>query len=139
MAMKLLLVLTIFALTDCHINDHHSGNIPTDSSKVVENAVVKPDKENFENTEIVCDTVYKDKGYKLTLSAFDTTNEDETITNTLFTLSKLANGHYLPIYSDSIFNKLQEIHFSDFNNDKVKDILVQGISDVRRIRRTIYI
>jgi hypothetical protein len=97
----------------------------------VGNAVIKPEKENFENTEIICDTVYKNKGYKLTLSVFDTTNDDETIPNTLFTLSKLTDGHYLPIYSDSIFNKFQEIHFADFNNDKVKDILVESISDVR--------
>ena len=131
MTMKLLLVLTIFSLTDCNNNDQHSENVPTDSSKVVENAVIKPEKENFENTEIGCDTVYKNKGYKLTLSVFDTTGDDETIPNTLFTLSKLTDGHYLPIYSDSIFNKIQDIHFADFNNDNVKDILVQNISDVR--------
>lgn len=131
MIMKLLLVLTIFTLADCNNNDQHSGKAPTDSSKPVENAVIKPEKENFENTEIVCDTVYENKGYKLTLSVFDTTGEEETIPNTLFTLSKLTNGRYLPIYSDSIFNKVQEVHFADFNNDKVKDILVQGISDVR--------
>lgn len=131
MTMKLLLGLIIFTLTDCNNNDRHSENVPTDSSKGVENTVIKPQKENFENTEIVCDTVYKNKGYKLTLSVFDTTGDDETIPNTLFTLSKLTNGHYLPIYSDSIFNKFQEIHFADFNSDKVKDILVQSISDVR--------
>jgi hypothetical protein len=68
MTMKLLLVLIIFTLTDCNNNGQHSENVPADSSKGVENAVIKPEKENFENTEIVCDTVYKNKGYKLTLS-----------------------------------------------------------------------
>src|SRR6476660_10441528 len=124
MTMKLLLVLTIISLTNCNANNQRSGKVSTDSSKVVEKTVINHEKEDFENTEIVCDTVYKNKGYKLTLSVFGTTGEDETIPNTLFTLSKLTNGHYLPIYSDSIFNKFQEIHFEDFNNDKVKDILV---------------
>jgi len=131
MTIRLHLVLTIFILTNCKNNGQHSESIPTDSSKVVKNAVTKLEKENFEKTEIVCDTVYKNKGYKLTLTLFDTTDEDETIPNTLFTLSKLTNGQYFPIYSDSIFNKVQEVHFADFNNDNVKDILIQNISDVR--------
>jgi hypothetical protein len=131
MTIRLHLLLTIFILTNCKNNGQHSESVPTDSSKVVKNAVTKPEKENFEKTEIVCDTIYKNKGYKLTLTLFDTTDEDETIPNTLFTLSKLTNGQYFPIYSDSIFNKVQEVHFVDFNNDNVKDILIQNISDVR--------
>jgi len=129
--MKLFLVLLIFVLTNCNNNSQHSVPVQGDSSKDLEKAVTPSEKESFEKTEIVCDTVYKNKGYKLTLTLFDTTNEDETIPNTLFTLSKLTNGQYLPIYSDSIFNKVQEIHFADFNNDNVKDILVQNFSDVR--------
>ena len=67
------LVLIIFTLSDCN-NDQHSANVPTDSSKLVDNAVIKPEKENFENAKIVCDAVYKNEGYKLTLTAFDTTD-----------------------------------------------------------------
>lgn len=128
--MKFILVFLIFSLTNCANNTHHSASAQVDSSSNLVKTVVNK-KENFEKTEIVCDTVYKNKNYKLTLTLFDTTNEDETIPNTLFTLSKLTNGQYLPIYSDSVFNTVQEIHFADFNNDKVKDILVQNISDVR--------
>lgn len=84
-----------------------------------------------ETTEILCDTVYANKGYKITLTTFDPTNEDQTIPNTLFTFSKLTDGKYLPIFSDSIFNRVQEVRFEDFNNDNVKDILVQNFSDVR--------
>ena len=102
-----------------------------DSSKNLAKAITLIEKDSFEKTEIVCDTVYKNKGYKLTLTLFDTTNADGTIPNTLFTLSKLTNGQFLPIYFDSIFNTVQQVRFADFNNDKVKDILVQNISDVR--------
>ena len=42
-----------------------------------------------------------------------------------------TNGQYVPIFSDSIFNTVQEVGFTDFNNDGIKDILVQNISDVR--------
>ena len=131
MTIKLFLVLLIFTLTNCSNNSQHFVLVQGDSLKNSAKALTPLEKESFEKTEIVCDTVYKNKGYKLTLTHFDTTNEDETIPNTLFTLSKLTNRQYLPIYSDSIFNKNQEIHFADFNNDNVKDILVQNFSDVR--------
>jgi hypothetical protein len=131
MTMKLFLVLLIFTLTNCSNNNQHSAIVQVDSSKNLERAATLSEKEGFEKTEIMCDTIYKNKGYKLTLTLFDTTNEDETIPNTLFTLSKLTNGQYLPIYSDTIFNKVQKIHFADFNNDNVKDILVQNFSDVK--------
>ena len=131
MTMKFFLAFLIFTLTNCSNNSQHSLTVQSDSLKNLVKAVTPIVKESFEKIEIICDTVYKNKGYKLTLTLFDTTNEDETIPNTLFTLSMLTNGQYLPIYSDSIFNKVQEIHFTDFNNDKVKDILVQNFSDVR--------
>lgn len=131
MTMKLFLAFLIFTLTNCSNHSQHSVSVQSDSSKNLEKAVTPVEKESLEKTEIACDTVYKNKGYKLTLTLFDTTNEDETIPNTLFTLSKLTSGQYLPIYSDSVFNKVQEIHFIDFNNDNVKDILVQNFSDVR--------
>ena len=131
MIMKLFLVVLIFTLTNCSNNSQHSVHVQGDSSKNLLKSLILLEKESFKKTEIVCDSVYKNKGYKLTLTLFDTTNEDETIPNTLFTLSKLTNRQYLPIYSDSIFNKVQEIHFVDFNNDNVKDILVKNFSDVR--------
>lgn len=120
MTKRILLISTIFALTNCNSNVQQTANISNDSSKVLGVNITKTENEKFEKTEILCDTVYKDKGYKLTLNLFDTSNEDETIPNTIFTLSKLTNGQYLPIYADSVFNKVQEIHFADFNNDKLK-------------------
>jgi hypothetical protein len=127
MTLKLFLAFLILTLTNCSNNSQHSVPLQVDSSKVV----VPNEKEGFQKTEINCDSVYKNKEYKLTLTLFDTTNEYQTIPNTLFTLSQLMDGQYSSIYSDSIFNKVQEVHFADFNNDNVKDILVQNFSDVR--------
>lgn len=123
-------VLTILGLTiSCNNGQQKVEKSATDS--IVETTSNDRTETKFETTEIVCDTVYSNKGYKITLLAFDPMNEDETIPNTLFTFSKLTNGKYLQIFSDSIFNKVQEIRFEDFNNDNVKDILVQNYSDVR--------
>lgn len=123
-------ILTILGLTmSCSNRQRNEGKSSTDSIAVTKIDSITETK--FESTEIVCDTVYPNKAYKISLLAFDPMNEDETVPNTLFTISKLTNGKYLPIFSDSIFNSVQEVHFEDFNNDKVKDILVQNYSDVR--------
>lgn len=81
--------------------------------------------------EIICDSFYRNKGYKITLAKFNTTNEDETIPNTVFIFSKQNNDEYKIIYTDSIFSAFQSVRFIDFDGDKVKDILVQNTSDVR--------
>ena len=129
MTIKLFLALLIFTLENCTNNSQQSVSVQSESSKNLEKFVTPNEKKSFEKTEIVCDTVYKNSGYKITLTLFDTTNEDET--NTLFTFSKLTNGQYVPIFSDSIFNTVQEVSFADFDNDHIRDILVQNISDVR--------
>jgi hypothetical protein len=85
----------------------------------------------LKTTEILCDTVFKSKGYKITLTNFNIGNEYETEYNTSFLLSKSVNGHFKPIFSDSIYSGVQEVKFEDFNNDSVKDILIQNYSDVR--------
>lgn len=128
MRKKLFFTVTLFSLAYC-INVQSTANGHSRNFKAIDNCTTG--KNNTANFEIICDSIYKNKGYKLTLAVFDSTTDDETIPNTLFTLSKLKNGKYLPIYSDSIFNSVQSITFADFNNDKVKDILVQNFSDVR--------
>jgi len=82
----------------------------------------------FETTEFICDTVYPNKGYKITLTKFDTiVSEFDTTYNTIFTLRK--NNQI--IFSDSIHNAYQDVRFEDFNGDKVKDILIQNTSSAR--------
>jgi hypothetical protein len=103
----------------------------TENDNKAVNSIDSITETKFKSTEIVCDTIYPNKDYSISLLSFYPMNEDETIPNTLFTISKLTNGKYLPIFSDSIFTSVQEVRFEDFNNDKVKDILVQNYSDVR--------
>jgi hypothetical protein len=131
MKMKLFLALLILILTNCTSNDQQSLPVQGNSSKQPEKPVATSGEENMETTEMICDTVYKNKGYKITLKRFDTNFEDEEIPNTVFAFSKLTNGQYLVLFSDSIFNRVQDIKFTDFNNDSIKDILVQNFSDVR--------
>lgn len=103
----------------------------TENDNKAVNSIDSITETKFKSTEIVCDTIYPNKDYSISLLSFYPMNEDETIPNTFFTISKLTNGKYLPIFSDSIFTRVQEVRFEDFNNDKVKDILVQNYSDVR--------
>jgi hypothetical protein len=131
MEMKLFLALLILLLTNCTNNNQRSMPVQGNSSKQPEKNVETSGEESLETTEIICDTVYKNKGYKITLKRFDITNEDEKISNSVFTFSILTSGHYLSLFSDSIFNRVQDIQFADFNNDSIKDILVQNFSDVR--------
>ena len=125
------LILLLLALTSCDNSGLNSYSFPNDSVKVSQQKVSLAGNETFRKIEIGCDTIYKGKGYKLILVLIDSTNEDETIPNSLFTLSKLVNEKYVTIFSDSVFNKVQEVLFADYNNDGVKDILVQNISDAR--------
>ncbi len=56
---------------------------------------------------------------------------DEGVYNSVFSFYKLQNGTYKKIVEDSVQSHFGEILFEDFNNDGVKDILVENISDVR--------
>jgi len=115
-----LLVISFYSLEQTKNNSAHDS------------VTTKTIKNKFETTEIDCDSVYRSKGYKITLKTFDTTIfAYDTTANSIFELSKESNGHRSILFSDSIHNMIQEVRFADFNGDNVKDILVQNISDVR--------
>ena len=118
-------------MNSCNNSGVQTKTSIADTSKKIDTTLNKKNKDDFETTEINCDTVYFGKGYKLTLKKFDSTNEDETKFNTVFSFQKSTNGQYSEIFRDSIFNKVQNVELEDFNNDKIKDILVQNFSDVR--------
>ena len=82
--------------------------------------------------KINCDSVYAQKGYFIELIRFEFDKDgfDEE-KNSVFTLSKKVDGVKKEILRDTIFSRLQEIKFADYNNDKVDDILIQNIADVR--------
>lgn len=79
----------------------------------------------------VYETFYPNKNYKITLATYESLNEDESIPNTLMTVSKLRKGKYIFFFSDSIYSKVKQVKFEDYNNDNVKDILIQSYSDAR--------
>ena len=85
-----------------------------------------------ETTEIICDSVYKDKEYKIILRRFsDDKSYDEKDRNTVFTFNEKVNGKYTELFRDSIESHFESFEFKDFNGDKIKDILIENISDVR--------
>jgi len=131
MTSNLLFILILLTLNSCNNSGVQTKTSIADTSKKIDTTLDKKNKDDFETTEINCDTVYFGKGYKLTLKKFDSTNEDETKFNTVFSFQKSTNGQYSEIFRDSIFNKVQDVVLEDFNNDKIKDILVQNFSDVR--------
>ena len=131
MTVNLLFILTLLTLNSCNNSGVQTKTSIADTSKKADTTFDKKTKDDFESTEIDCDSVYFGKGYKLTLKKFDSTNEHETKFNAVFSFQKRTNGQYFEIFRDSIFNKVQDVKFEDFNNDKVRDILIQNFSDVR--------
>jgi len=114
-------------------NVEQKNNSSANDSATTKNIqpITKTDNK-LEITDINCDTVYKNKGYKITLTTFDTTiSVYDTAPNAIFALYRHSNGRDSILFLDSIHTMFQGVHFADFNGDKVKDILVQNISDVR--------
>lgn len=91
-------------------------------------------KELANNTILInCDSIYKKKSITLLLTRFEHEEQDRYFDekNCVFIVQQKTNDKTKKIFRDSIFSKVQEISFDDFNNDNVKDILIQNTSDVR--------
>ena len=81
---------------------------------------------------IKCDSIYQNKKISIKLINFDDEKDGyQSDTNSILEIQTETNNKTKIILRDSIFSKVQKIEFADFNNDKIKDILVQNISDVR--------
>ena len=78
---------------------------------------------------VVVDTIYKYKNYQIKLIQLG--NSAEVNYNYIFTVSKNSNGKQTGFYRDTIESTTQEIQFTDYNNDGIKDILIQNSSDAR--------
>ena len=122
-----LYILTFVLFTNC--NNGTGRN--TSAIDSLATTVTAPVSSESSRVEIVCDSIYKNRNYKLTLTTLNNASEDELRFNSILTIEKRINGNYLEIFRDSIFSKVQEVRFDDYNNDGLKDILVQNISDVR--------
>jgi hypothetical protein len=82
--------------------------------------------------EIKCDSIYKGKGIQIKLKTFDDEKDGYDVEkNSILVIQQNLKNRKSIIVNDSIFSSVQKIKFADFNNDKIKDILVQNISDVR--------
>ncbi len=76
-----------------------------------------------------CDSIYKNKHYRITQIPFN--REETPEVNTVFVFEVLRDGIFSEIFRDTIYSKMNQVLFADYNNDRVKDVLVQNISDVR--------
>lgn len=83
-------------------------------------------------TIINCDSIYKDKRISAKLITFDEgKNGYSNDTNCILIINQKLKNKNSVLVKDSIFSSVQEIRFEDYNNDGIKDILIQNISDVR--------
>jgi hypothetical protein len=86
---------------------------------------------NKKTFETICDSIYKDKGYKIVQQYFPDGIATNDNNNTVFQVFLTTKSDKKIIYQDTLYSRTGEIEFKDFNNDGVKDILIQNISDVR--------
>jgi hypothetical protein len=86
---------------------------------------------NTKTYETLCDSIYKNKGYKIIQTYFPEGIDTISNNNTVFQLLRTTGSKQKIIYQDTIYSLTGEIKFRDFNNDGIKDILIQNISDVR--------
>lgn len=125
-------LLAFISIISCH---KHLETKNIASTKIDTPATVKKDisvQDSIFEKEIICDSVYQNKNYKIVLRHFSwKKGYDEKDKNTVFTFSKKINGKYQELLRDSIESHVGTYEFRDFNGDKIKDILIQNISDVR--------
>lgn len=83
-------------------------------------------------TIIKCDSIYKNKEISIKLINFDEEKDGyDNEKNSILIITQKLNNKNSVLIKDSIFSRAQKIEFKDFNNDNIKDILIQNISDVR--------
>jgi hypothetical protein len=82
---------------------------------------------NIRSAEFRCDSIYPDQHYKLVQQTFvnglDTMNDNNTVI-VLFSAGKI-------ILQDTVYSSNGNIEFRDFNNDGIRDLLIQNSSDAR--------
>jgi len=81
--------------------------------------------------ETKCDSIYKNKEYKIIQQHFQNGIAGNEEKNTIFSFIRIINSKEVLIFKDTIFSSTGEIEFRNFNNDRIKDILIQNTSDVR--------
>lgn len=129
MTTKLIFILTLFlVVTSCNNTRQNDKISKSDSDTTKQNSLTYNSSDQF---EINCDSIYNNKGIILKLVPIDKSTKNEPQYKFTFIIYKKQNGKLCEIFRDIVESTVQEIKFADFNNDNVKDILVQNISDVR--------
>jgi hypothetical protein len=120
MERTLLLSLLFISLTSC-FDKSHSSTIETTNAKLSD-TTAKPESEKYTDSPV---TLFGDNSYKLSLHIFDTANDYDTErNNAVLSFSRLSENQRKILLEDSMFCMYPDIEFQDFNNDKVKDVLV---------------
>lgn len=78
---------------------------------------------------IDCDSVFNQSGYAIRLILFDSLIENEY--NSIFLFGEQNQYDLEKVFADTLYSEVGQIEFIDYNNDNIKDILVQNISDAR--------
>ncbi len=131
MTTRLFFILILFAtITSCTNTGQNKVFSGIDSTTKSRKSLTNNPNDKSEIIEINCDSIYKNKKIKLKLISLDTTKESDPGYKFIFLVILLQNEQYSEIFRDTIESTFQEVKFVDFNNDNVKDILIQNISDV---------
>lgn len=121
-------MILFISVTSCDNGRQNEQTFTPDSDATRQNDLTNNSNDNF---EINCDSIYKEKGVTIRLIPVDRKKNNEAEFKFLFLVIKNQNGQQFEIFRDTIESTVQEVEFTDFNNDNIKDILIQNISDAR--------
>jgi len=117
--MRLLTFSLILYFSAC--DNAQSSNVNTSAAKLVDTKT-KTETEIYTDTTVI---LFGDTSYELTLHIFDTTNNyDAENNNAVLTFIEQERNQSKILFHDSLFCMYPDIDFKDFNNDKIKDVLI---------------
>ncbi len=127
--MKTLIISLLLLLTACREGDEGAGIRNADSVNISIDKPVSPEADN--HIEINCDSIFREKGYKIFLADIGSAPSDEDARRFAFKFLRHLNGREIEIFNDTIESSAQKIQYADYNGDATKDILIQNYSDAR--------
>lgn len=120
MERPLLLSLLFFALASC-FGKSQSSHVDATIAKFVD-TTTGPQTETYTDSTV---TLFGNDSYKLILHIFDTANNYDAERKNAVLIFIRQNGNQTKVFfRDSLFCMYPDISFQDFNNDKIKDVLV---------------
>jgi hypothetical protein len=121
MSSRLLSFLVLLFVSACTNESVSSGDNVAVGQKV---SSTVPQKDSFLTTFDTTLTPFLDTSYKLTINIFNTNSYNEENNNSTVTFSHFLGNKAERIFEDSFYCMHPLIDRQDFNNDKVKDILI---------------